>query len=717
MKNTTKRSVNSLNKSDIKAAKDLNIISSKKSYSFLVEKPFTNERCENKDSSSIEKLSTYNCKAPYSFIERLKIKLEIKEKRVKELEQENEKLKEINMTLMTSLSRKDDYLIDIQKENKNITKLYNKVLLEKENIKLANQNNKGILDITKPNLKLIQPFKLNNKTKVSLDESKLKIGKNKSDEEEGLEEFIKKHGLSITSFESSDKDNNNIYQNSSFKKKNNSDFQINFTPFSQKSSISKSPLVNSKENLVKDLKLKPTQDRLFSPKSTNSKIILTEQNVKTTHFTSHNDLNQESALYSGGSDEFYDRVLRMHTRQGHRYRFSKFRPSFLTMKEDFISRLIKSDSIKEIFHITNSGDDFIHSLSKFKEDKIKLIGETINNTFRDYVNALRVIIRIKHFLNVSIRVSNAMPVEEATTMLINNACEILECERTSIFVYDRFSNMLTVHQGEGLEGFNLKIPIDSGIVGYVFSKGERQRIDDAYLDSRFNQEIDKKTGYKTRTLLCTPLKNTQGEVFGVLEAINKNIGVFNTDDEELIDLFGTQASLILNNSIYFDDNATFVYRMKILIEFSIVLQNVRSLLEFTDLSEMTLVKLWKMNISRLLIVTHDGQLMHFEKYINLEFKNYLGLVGHVYTKKEFIGIENANENAYYNALVDIETGNAILTFPLINSQEKLIGIAQTSYPNKLVKNQKPQEIDMFIIDYFSKITSCWLENFLKLNCN
>ena len=267
------------------------------------------------------------------------------------------------------------------------------------------------------------------------------------------------------------------------------------------------------------------RDNLLSPKanSSNSKGILSTENViKTTNFSSQKDYspNDDSSIQTGDGIDFYNQLMRVQSRHGNRFRFSKYRPSFLTLKEDFLSKLIKSENIKEIFHITNTGEDFISSLKTFKKDKIKLIGETINNTFRDYISSLRVIIRVKHFLNVSIKVSNAMAVEEATNMIIKNACEILECDRTSIFVYDKFTKLLNVYQGEGLEDLKLKISIDKGIVGYVFTKGERLRIDDAYLDSRFNKEIDMETGYKTKTLLCTPLKNSVGEVFGVLQSIN-----------------------------------------------------------------------------------------------------------------------------------------------------------------------------------------------------
>ena len=152
-----------------------------------------------------------------------------------------------------------------------------------------------------------------------------------------------------------------------------------------------------------------------------------------------------------------------------------------------------------------------------------------------------------------------------------------------------------------------------------------------------------------------------------------------------------------------------------LIEYTVILQNVKSLLEFTLETENTMFNLWKINTSKVLLLI-EGKLIHYEKYQITEYKTYLGLIGQVFNKKEFIGIENSNENPFYNALVDIETSNSILTFPLIDSSLKLLGICQTSYGNKLLKGAgKPQEIDMTIIDYLSKILSRWLENYFLKN--
>ena len=46
-------------------------------------------------------------------------------------------------------------------------------------------------------------------------------------------------------------------------------------------------------------------------------------------------------------------------------------------------------------------------------------------------------------------------------------------------------------------------------------------INDPYQDDRFNQEVDKETGYQTRSILCIPVTNSKGDVIGAYQAINK----------------------------------------------------------------------------------------------------------------------------------------------------------------------------------------------------
>jgi len=78
----------------------------------------------------------------------------------------------------------------------------------------------------------------------------------------------------------------------------------------------------------------------------------------------------------------------------------------------------------------------------------------------------------------------------------------------------------------------IRIPIGSGVAGAAAHSGEAINIADAYADARFNPDVDRKTGFHTRSILSLPVKNHQGEVFAVAQLLNRKDGQpFSHNDE------------------------------------------------------------------------------------------------------------------------------------------------------------------------------------------
>ena len=97
---------------------------------------------------------------------------------------------------------------------------------------------------------------------------------------------------------------------------------------------------------------------------------------------------------------------------------------------------------------------------------------------------------------------------------------------------------------------NIRIPMNAGIAGEVATTGKIVNIPEAYDDSRFNQEVDKKSGYRTRSILCMPILAGK-EVVGVIQLLNKAEGPFDDEDEEVMASFLSIAGPILKNSHLF----------------------------------------------------------------------------------------------------------------------------------------------------------------------
>ncbi|CAF2111163.1 unnamed protein product [Rotaria magnacalcarata] len=97
----------------------------------------------------------------------------------------------------------------------------------------------------------------------------------------------------------------------------------------------------------------------------------------------------------------------------------------------------------------------------------------------------------------------------------------------------------------------IRFPMDKGIAGYVATTGKTLNIVDAYSDERFNRDIDQRTGYKTKTLLCMPIM-IQGHVIGVVQMVNKRNGHFTKSDEESFETFAVYCGLALHHASLYD---------------------------------------------------------------------------------------------------------------------------------------------------------------------
>jgi signal transduction histidine kinase len=125
------------------------------------------------------------------------------------------------------------------------------------------------------------------------------------------------------------------------------------------------------------------------------------------------------------------------------------------------------------------------------------------------------------------------------------ACEVMEAERCSIFLYDPQTNELWSTVALGMAGEVIRFPSNAGLAGYCFQTGEIINLKDAYTDERFDKEVDSKTGYHTQSVLCVPLFTRGGLKLGTIELLNKRDGFFTKEDETFLRTFGNNASVFM----------------------------------------------------------------------------------------------------------------------------------------------------------------------------
>ena len=142
----------------------------------------------------------------------------------------------------------------------------------------------------------------------------------------------------------------------------------------------------------------------------------------------------------------------------------------------------------------------------------------------------------------------------------------IQADRCTVFMLDKDKNELWSKVALGMNSQEIRFPADKGLAGYVVKTGEPLNIPDAYNDPRFNPDIDKETGYHTKTILCMPIKNNNQEIIGAFQVLNKLGGVFTKGDEDLLVAIGGSASIALENAQLFEQQKELYKEQKVLFE-------------------------------------------------------------------------------------------------------------------------------------------------------
>ena len=153
---------------------------------------------------------------------------------------------------------------------------------------------------------------------------------------------------------------------------------------------------------------------------------------------------------------------------------------------------------------------------------------------------------LRQILEVTRKLAAPFDLDTMLTEVVDASRDVLNADRGTVFLYDSESDELVVRVGTDLE--NIRIPADKGIVGESAQSRKLINVPDCYADDRFNQAIDKQTGYRSRCMLTVPLIGYEDSLVGVLQILNKNTGVFDEQDEFVAQALAAQAAVVLHRA-------------------------------------------------------------------------------------------------------------------------------------------------------------------------
>lgn len=169
-----------------------------------------------------------------------------------------------------------------------------------------------------------------------------------------------------------------------------------------------------------------------------------------------------------------------------------------------------------------------------------------------------------------LKVGRTMAVEtNLDTLLTIIAKEInlaLNADRCTVFLLDKEKEELWSKVALGVDMQEIRFKSNLGIAGYVVQTGETINIENAYNDERFNKDIDSKTGYETKSILCMPIRNMSHEIIGAFQVLNKKGGKFTQKDEDVLIAIGSSAGIALENATLFNKQRQFIEEQKQLLQ-------------------------------------------------------------------------------------------------------------------------------------------------------
>ena len=291
-------------------------------------------------------------------------------------------------------------------------------------------------------------------------------------------------------------------------------------------------------------------------------------------------------------------------------------------------------------------------------------------------------------MNLLMRVARQVAAHDTLDQMLGAvvaaSAEQTKAERGTLFLNDDQTGELYSRIAQGTGFREIRILNNTGIAGHVFHNGVGAVVLDPYKDPRFNRAIDQETGFRTRSILCAPIRSVKGEMLGVLQMLNKTEGDFTESDLNLLEAMTTHVAMTLRSAQQLERMAAVRQKeMKFLDLVSDVTQDI-------DLN--TMLARVVSEAARMLQADRASLFLNDEKKNELfsrvamgsnvgeiRLPNHAGIAGAVFTSGQAINIPYAYADLRFNPAFDKRTGyftRSILCVPITNKAGRTIGVTQ-----------------------------------------
>ncbi|BES99049.1 GAF domain [Nesidiocoris tenuis] len=211
----------------------------------------------------------------------------------------------------------------------------------------------------------------------------------------------------------------------------------------------------------------------------------------------------------------------------------------------------------------------VHMLSLLIESKVRLPATEPTTSRAVKREMLRTSGEREFFLSAVRDIATDLDLKSLSFKIVDNLAVLLDVDYSSLFLVEGprgkrvlVSKVFDIHCGAGkfllpanggASGDNeIQVPWGVGILGHVAETGETVNLQVACEDPRFDDEVDRITGYHTESLLCMAVRSASDEIIAVAQLVNKNPdkddGHFTSKDEKVFETYLQFVGIALTNA-------------------------------------------------------------------------------------------------------------------------------------------------------------------------
>ncbi len=297
--------------------------------------------------------------------------------------------------------------------------------------------------------------------------------------------------------------------------------------------------------------------------------------------------------------------------------------------------------------------------------------------------------RLAAIIEVGAEVSAARDVDQLLRTVVDRLTALLNAEAATLFVHDAARGELWSRALKGTSLKELRIPDDRGLAGHVFRTGKTVLLGNAYEDSRFNPEVDKSSGFRTRSVIATPLRHLNGEVLGVMQVLDRRVDAFGAEDRALVEGVASQVAAVLDNVFLLEDLTSnrdqLAQRVRELDALYEIERAIASSGGAGDLFDRILARALEASgatAGSVVLLEEDQSVVYFrtergersERFTSVRVEAGQGIAGYVARTGEVVRLTQSDTSAHYDRSMARKLGvtpGPVLCVPIVAERRKM----------------------------------------------